>query len=141
MVKNTQIELCKSIATAAHSGQFRRDGKTPYIVHPKAVVDRVVGDTDAVSAAWLHDVIEDCDETRTSLQEKGVPSNVLDAVEAMTKTKGPSYEEYLARVRGNPLARKVKIADMLANLSDGPTERQIKKYAHGLLFLLEEDDE
>jgi (p)ppGpp synthase/HD superfamily hydrolase len=126
-----------SIAAQAHWGQTRRDGVTPYINHPKAVAERVRGDIDAEMVAWLHDVLEDTDLTANDLLDKGVPFNVIEAVIWLTKTKGVSYETYLALIKKNPLARKVKIADMLANLSDAPSEKQIVKYAKGLLYLYE----
>jgi hypothetical protein len=43
---------------------------------------------------------------------------------------------YLRRIKSDPVAKRVKIADMLANLGDRPSERQIVKYAKGLLILL-----
>jgi hypothetical protein len=54
----------------------------------------------------------------------------------LTKTEGAKYEDYLAAIRRDPIARKVKVADMLANLGDSPTERQVLKYAKGLIILL-----
>lgn len=66
---------------------------------------------------------------------------MIEAVRLLTKRSGLSYEDYLRGVRGNALARKVKIQDMLDNLSDSPTDRQIVKYAHGLLMLCDEQSE
>jgi len=131
------LEDIEAIALNAHHGQFRRDGKTPYIEHPAAVVSRLQGDDSAQAVAWLHDVLEDTDETVESLQSKSVPADVLKAVEVLTKTNGQRYEDYIENVKANPLATKVKIADMLSNLADSPTERQIRKYAKGLLYLLD----
>lgn len=130
------LDSIRLLAYDAHFGQFRRDGITPYINHPKAVADRVKGDDISEAVAWLHDVLEDTDYTVADLRAKLVPDNVIAAVELMTHPHGEPYEDYLKRIKTNPLATKVKIADMLANLSDSPTERQIKKYARGLLFLL-----
>jgi (p)ppGpp synthase/HD superfamily hydrolase len=131
------IELAKSIATKAHEGQTRRDGKTPYIEHPKAVVLRLLHENEKViAAAWLHDVLEDCDVTVFDLRRAGIPWQVTDAVEFLTKRDDQDYEDYLHWISLNDIAHKVKIADMLANLSDAPTKKQIKKYAKGLLFLL-----
>jgi (p)ppGpp synthase/HD superfamily hydrolase len=132
------IDEIKSIAQEAHAGQFRRDAVTPYIEHPKAVVTRVGSDEKAQMVAWLHDVLEDTEETAESLRSRGVPAEVIEAVELMTHPSGEPYQQYLERIKTNELAKKVKIADMLANLSDSPTERQIKEYARGLLFLLDE---
>jgi hypothetical protein len=124
----------EAIAMRAHEGQERLGG-APYITHPERVAKRVAGDQEAVAVAWLHDVLEDTDETESSLLDAGISKEVVDAVKTLTKSKGTDYLEYLERVRANPLARKVKIADMQDNLSDDPTEKQIIKYAKGLLVL------
>ncbi len=131
-------ELARHIASAAHEGQYRRDGSTPYIEHPRAVARRVAGDERAEAVAWLHDVLEDTAETSQSLAEKGIPDDVIASVEALTKTDGIEYELYLDGILADPLARRVKIADMLTNLSDQPTSKQIRKYATGLLKLVDE---
>ena len=57
-------------------------------------------------------------------------------MELLTKNDGLEYEQYLRRIKSDPVAKRVKIADMLANLGDRPSERQIVKYAKGLLILL-----
>lgn len=130
------LTIAKQIASRAHSGQHRRDGYTPYINHPAAVAAKLAGESKVVIAtAWLHDVLEDTTETPESLRAAGIPDSVIHAVEVLTKTDGVSYAEYLSGVRKNWIARKVKVADMLHNLSDAPTERQIIKYAKGLLAL------
>ena len=129
------IENAKRIASRAHSGQHRRDGYTPYINHPTAVAERLANEApEVVATAWLHDVLEDTDENTESLREAGVPWAVIEAVQVLTKTD-EDYDWYLSRVKAHPIARKVKVADMLANLADSPTEKQIVKYARGLLFL------
>lgn len=130
------VLLAASLATRAHAGQYRRDGVTPYITHPEGVASRVREEAaEVVATAWLHDVLEDTSETPESLRAAGMPTVVIDAVAVLTKDGG-DYEAYLARVRANPIATKVKVADMLHNLSDGPTQKQILKYARGLLALL-----
>ena len=133
------VQLARTIAQTAHHGQFRRDGATPYVRHPEAVAQRVAGDRLAEAVAWLHDVLEDTSTTEADLRTAGLPSEVVDAVCLLTKREPFDYEVYLLAVRENPLARKVKIADMLANLADHPTDRQIIKYAKGLLALVPAD--
>jgi len=116
-------------------GQFRRGGVIPYIEHPRAVVSRVGDDQEAQIVAWLHDVIEDTEETADSLIKAGIPSKLVAAVELVTKPREAVYETYLANIASCPIATKVKIADMLSNLADNPTKKQIQKYARGLLRL------
>lgn len=130
-------QLAQQLATDAHAGQFRRDGVTPYIKHPEAVVARLQGErSDVIAAAWLHDVIEDPAIPAVDLLRAGIPRAVVDAVVCLTKSNGQLYSDYLIAVKSNQIARKVKIADMLANLADDPTRNQIIKYAKGLLVLV-----
>ena len=66
--KNQVIQLCSDYAAIAYMGQFRKDKVTPYITHPARVASMAspwsLGDMDFIiaSAAWLHDVMEDCSE-------------------------------------------------------------------------------
>lgn len=58
-------------ATEAHSGVFRKGGKTPYIVHPMevaAIAARMTDDIEVMAAAVLHDVIEDTPTTAEQLE-------------------------------------------------------------------------
>ena len=130
------VQRAAAIAREAHAGQFRRDGVTPYILHPQAVAARVAGDPLAEALAWLHDTLEDTSATPELLREQGIPEEVIIGVSMLTKAEGADYEEYLRAIKANPLAKKVKIADMLSNLSDQPSEKQILKYAKGLVILL-----
>ncbi|MDQ8184008.1 hypothetical protein [Pelagicoccus sp. SDUM812002] len=134
----TIVGLAERIATEAHAGQYRRDGSTPYIEHPRAVASRVGSDPNAQVVAWLHDVLEDSDLTADHLLENGIPRHCADAVELLTKSEDTDYETYLERVAQSPLATKVKIADMISNLADSPSTKQLKKYAEGLMRLTRE---
>lgn len=128
--------LASDFATKAHQGQKRRDGQTDYISHPEAVAHKLRAESDEfIMTAWLHDVLEDTSETPDTMRAAGIPERVIEAVRVLTKTDGVSYREYLERVKADEIARKVKVADMLHNLSDAPTDRQIVKYAKGLLVL------
>lgn len=133
------VALAEAIASDAHQGQFRRGGVVPYIEHPRAVVARVGDDLDTQVVAWLHDVIEDCDVLEEYLHERGIPEKHVSAVIRLTKVNGVEYIRYLDRVAECPLATKVKIADMISNLADNPSPRQIRKYAVGLERLTREE--
>ena len=137
-----QYDLAYEIAKKAHEGQTRRDGITPYINHVYKVQDnvrarnyhRVIFLDETVAA--LHDTVEDTKLTLRDLRDKGFSDTVVDAVDALTHREGETYEESILRAKANPIARKVKIADNLANLSDTPTNKQILKYAKSLQVLL-----
>lgn len=131
------ISLAEQIARKAHEGQKRYDG-TPYIEHPKAVASMLGSNPEyyEIQAAWLHDVLEDSKITTDDLRANHVDEIVIRAVVALTKRDGEPYEDYLERVKENVYAKRVKIADMLHNLSDTPTKNQVKRYAKGLAYLL-----
>lgn len=129
----TLLENAEALARRAHAGQFRRDGTTLYITHPERVVSRLraqgVTDEGILAAAWLHDVIEDGAFVWRTLEDAGIPDDVVEMVALLTKPLGTSYQNYLNRLVTNKAACRVKVADMLDNLSDSPTKAQIVKYA------------
>lgn len=132
-----QLQLATHLAREFHHGQFRRDRVTDYILHPIAVSNHpsLKNDEKARAVAMLHDILEDTEATAELLLNRGVDKDIVEAVEVLTKRDNKTYEAYLYRVLDNEMARKVKIADMICNLADDPTDRQIKKYAFGLHFL------
>jgi (p)ppGpp synthase/HD superfamily hydrolase len=131
------IDRAYQVAYWAHKGQFRRDGVTPYIRHPEDVAKRVAGDPIATAVAWLHDVLEDSSFTLKDLLERGISPEVVDTVCILTHDRAVKYEDYIAIIARHPIARKVKIADILSNLNDKPTDKQIEKYARALLYFSE----
>lgn len=138
--KHLWAEKAMRIAKKAHDGQLDKGGRA-YIDHPIAVES--VMDTDEEKAvALLHDVIEDTDFTTKHLIQAGLPQGIVGAVDVLTKQKGVSYDAYLAAIRKNPLACKVKRADLLHNsdLSRLPniTEKDLQrneKYRRALQIL------
>ena len=62
MTSTPKIEKARETATRLHQGQKRKDGISPYIVHPLSVVtilEKYTKDEDTICAAWLHDTLED----------------------------------------------------------------------------------
>lgn len=62
----------------------------------------------------MHDVVEDSDWSLKDL-EKYFDNDIVIAVDCITKNKKYSYDEYLERVKGNRLARIVKLSDLMHN--------------------------
>ena len=130
--------LAESIASHAHNGQFRRDGVTPYINHPRAVVELLKDhfyNDHIIAAAWLHDVLEDTPMTAQELLKLGMGSEVVYLVKLLTKDPDDDYLAYLQRIKSNRNARLIKIADMLSNLCDSPSRNQKTRYSNGIMFL------
>ena len=132
-----QIKAAEAIACVAHHGQYRRDGRTPYITHPEAVA-RIVMMPKLRPIAWLHDVVEDTLITLPQINAVGFDYYILAAVRDLTRHKETTYEVYIReRVCPNPEAVPVKIADMLHNLSCQPSQNSVAKARWALPMLRE----
>jgi len=108
------LALAIAIAYKAHDGQLDKAGK-PYITHPLTVMAQM--DTiESKIVAVLHDAIEDSDLTITDLAQQGFPDLITEAIAAITKLDAEDYADYIARVKSNAIARKVKIADVTHNM-------------------------
>jgi (p)ppGpp synthase/HD superfamily hydrolase len=114
MDREPTIEDAIVLAAQSHRGQVDKAG-APYILHPLRVMLRLKGEADRI-AAVLHDVIEDTRITEEFLREQGYREEVLRALDALTRREGESYADFIERVAGNPLARRVKLADLADNL-------------------------
>ena len=103
------------ISTEAHAGQIDRYGK-PYIFHPLRVMMKMHNENERIVAV-LHDVIEKSDLTMTNLKEEGFSTDVLEAIDCLTRreSENEQYFDYIKRVQINPLAKVVKLADLSDN--------------------------
>jgi len=70
------------------------------------------------------------------LLARGIPQRLIDCVQLLTKSRETVYDAYLDRIAACHIATRVKVADMLSNLADAPSKKQIRKYAKGLLRLV-----
>jgi len=108
------LDAALKIAVQVHSGQKDRYGK-PYILHVLRVMGR--GNTDEERlVAILHDVIEDSPMTEQDLRDAGFPEKVVSAVVALSRGESEHWDSYIERVRRNPLAVRVKLADLRDNM-------------------------
>lgn len=128
--KNDVLELALEIALDAHKGQVDKMGK-PYILHPLAVASKL-DDLDLKIIGLLHDVLEDSELTADVLVARGIPKEIVEVVEVLTRKEGEPYDDYIQRVKENPKATKVKLADLAHNTdekrADGLNEARKKKY-------------
>lgn len=110
-----------------HKGQMY--GDVCYSVHlidVARMVERMGGTTLEVAVAYLHDVLEDTAIPVRELWET-FSYELVEAVLALTKRVGESYPEYIAKVKANPIAKKVKIAETLCNLTQSVIEGNVKR--------------
>lgn len=111
-----QEAIARSIAELAHAGDVDKSGRA-YIEHPAHVASRVEGD-EAKAVAWLHDVIEDHGDSWTldDLRAAGLSEKVVRGVDAMSRRPGEDYLDFVRRAAADPLARQVKLADVVHNM-------------------------
>lgn len=127
----------REIAFRAHQNQYRFNGMTPYIVHPLRVAEKFEADF-FKAVAVMHDVLEDNpefeDEMTTAFKSRlSVVTNVME----LTKKKKEDYFDYIKRIKQNSFCIiEIKIADIIDNLSDAPTEKQCNKYKKALEMLI-----
>lgn len=110
----TSLEEAIALAATAHKGQKDKFGGT-YILHPHRVMMNMQGETE-MTVAVLHDVVEDCGISVEDLRTKGFSETVLEALDCVTRRRGDSYKKFIERSLHNPIARKVKIADLEDNM-------------------------
>lgn len=143
------VQLAMRIARAAHAGQVDRAGVDYFDGHLSAVAAACESDIEK-AVAFLHDAIEDCDIDAIDLIDMLVlegasyeeANQIVSAVVAMSKIDGENYNEYLNRVKMNPISRVVKLADLNHNsdlnrlpvVSEADVERVVK-YARAIDFL------
>ena len=136
------------LAAEAHRGQRDRNHE-PYIMHPIRVMAGL-WDDDVRMAAVLHDVVEDTEVTLDDLRRRGYPEQIVAAVDALSRRKeiNEPYSRYIRRVKADPLATKVKIADLRdnANLDRLPRVeafdlKRLDRYNRALQFLAGRQDE
>lgn len=127
MIYTPLTNRAMQIAYEAHHRQLDKCGM-PYIFHPFHLAEQM-DDEYAVCVALLHDVLEDTDYPRKALAAE-FPKEVMDAVDLLTHEKGVPYLEYVEKIRPNPLAKKVKLADLTHNTDstrmplDGPAAQR-----------------
>ncbi|MFN0182486.1 MAG: RelA/SpoT family protein [Aquabacterium sp.] len=123
-----QVREAFRFADEAHLGQLRDSG-LPYITHPLAVAGLVAQwrlDAQAVMAALLHDLIEDCNVTKAELIERfGAPTaelvdglTKLDKLQFATKeqSQAESFRKMLLAMTRDVRVILIKLADRLHNM-------------------------
>lgn len=128
------LEKAMILAAKGHTGQVDKGGQ-PYILHPVRVMLQCETVEEKI-VALLHDLLEDTEYTADDLRAEGFSEEIIAAVSCLTHREGEEYLEYIERICKNPLAAKVKFADLQDNMNiqriPNPTEKdyqRLQKYA------------
>ena len=115
MISKKKLHLGRAIELAKqhHKGQTDKAGK-PYIEHPLRVMNQMKSEEEKIVAV-LHDIVEDTNISLNDLRNEGFSEEVVSAVECLTKQDGENYNSYIERISFNPLAVKIKLADLEDN--------------------------
>lgn len=90
--------------------------------HPLRVSHRRVHPQDQV-VALLHDLVEDGDATLDEISTK-FGDRIAKAVDHISRREGESYRAYIVRLSGDPIAVRVKLADLSDNLTEMPVDKE-----------------
>ena len=108
------LDRAIQIAAQVHQGQKDKYG-APYILHPIRVMMHVHSKIEKI-VAILHDVIEDSDLTLDDLKNERFSTEIVNAIDALSKRDGEVYDDYINRTTKNKIAITVKLADLEDNM-------------------------
>ena len=145
MIYTPLTKKAMELAYTAHHGQVDKTG-IPYIYHPIHLAEQMTSE-ETVCIALLHDVVEDTDITFDDLQKEGFSDEIIIALKLLTHTSGEPYMEYISKIKQNPLATEVKLADLkhISDLSrldsvDDKALKRTEKYKKAIALLQENAD-
>ena len=128
------------ISFDAHKNQVDKSGM-PYVYHPFHLAEQM-DDEYSTCVALLHDVVEDTDITLDDLRRNGFPEEVTEALSLMTHNDDVPYLDYVRAMKDNPIARKVKLADLAHNSdltrldeADDKAIERVNKYKQAIFIL------
>ncbi|MBQ9843069.1 MAG: GTP pyrophosphokinase [Oscillospiraceae bacterium] len=140
MLYTPATKMALRLCFQAHRDQLDKGGM-PYVFHPFHLAEQML-DEDTTVLALLHDVVEDTPYTLADLARMGFPQKVLEALALMTHDPAIPYMDYVAKIKANPLARAVKLADLRHNSDitrlehvDARTLARIEKYRQAMELL------
>lgn len=142
MIYTPNTKKAINIAYNAHMGQIDKFG-IPYIFHPMHLAEQMDTEEECI-VAILHDVVEDTEITFNQLEED-FSGRVIEALKLLTHDKSVPYDDYIINLKDNPIAKKVKLADLKHNSDSSRLEHittkdinRLEKYKNALNILLED---
>ncbi len=145
MIYTELTKKALQLSFEAHKDQKDKSGM-PYVYHPFHLAEQMQ-DEQTTIVALLHDVIEDTDYSLGDIKAMGFPDEVINALALMTHDKSVPYMDYVAKIKSNPIARAVKLADLRhnsdlsrVNTVDGKAIKRVQKYAEAIKLLTDSEE-
>ncbi len=113
MIYTEKTKRALKLCFGAHKNQTDKSGM-PYVFHPFHLAEQMSSEITVITAL-LHDVVEDTDYTIDDLREMDFGEEVIEALALLTHDDSEPYMDYVARIKENPVARAVKLADLEHN--------------------------
>ena len=149
MIYTKRVKTALRLAYQVHRDQLDK-GNVPYIFHPFSVAMEM--DTeDEICTALLHDAVEDAklppDHPSSCVSwsklENIFSESVIEALRLLTRQPEQGYMDYIRCIKANPLATKVKLADLRHNRNssrldefDEKAKKLFKKYDKAIKLLM-----
>lgn len=142
MIYTSLTKKALKLCFESHKEQVDKSGM-PYVFHPFHLAEQMADEATTV-VALLHDVVEDTPISFEDLEKQGFSDEIMDALKLLTHDKNIPYMDYVAEIKKNTIATKVKLADLkhnsdLTRLSavDEKTLKRKEKYEKAIKFLEE----
>ena len=126
----------------AHKDQVDKSG-LPYVHHPFHLAEQMETE-DTTIVALLHDMVEDTEYTLDDIRAMGFPERIVEALSYMTHDDAVPYLDYVAKIKENPIATAVKLADLKHNSDltrldavDKKALERVEKYRKAMAILEE----
>ena len=142
MIYTSLTKKALKLCFEAHKEQVDKSGM-PYVFHPFHLAEQMNDEATTV-VALLHDVVEDTAINFEDLEKQGFSDEIINALKLLTHDKSVPYMDYVAEIKKNRIATKVKLADLkhnsdLTRLSvvDEKALKRKEKYEKAIKFLSE----
>ena len=140
MIYTELTKKALKISFEAHKNQTDKSG-IPYVYHPYHLAEQM-NTEEMVVVALLHDVVEDSDFSLCDIKKMGFSDNIIDALALLTHNESDPYMDYIAKIKRNPIARIVKLADLHHNSDlsrldcvDEKAKKRVQKYTKAIRLL------
>ena len=131
MIYTKMTKKAMLICFEAHKDQKDKTGM-PYVFHSFHIAEQMTDEVTTI-VALLHDVVEDTQITFANLMHEGFDEEIISALRLLTRDLSEPYMEYIRKIKSNPIATTVKLAD-LAHNSD------LTRFSHPTAFDLQRNE-
>jgi len=143
MKLTNKIRKALRVAAIQHDKQYRKDNLTPFVIHPfevALIVSEYTEDEDIISAALLHDLLEDTSGYSYEKLEEEFGEKVAAIVQSLTDEPLPDldwnqkHQKYLKKLENaSDEAVLICLADKYSNVSTAPVNQDRVWYYQGVI--------